>query len=297
MAIHKGHMELEIPYNYDGRFLESLTKLYPNYKDFVSFVYIAPFCEHSPNSRSHMFQEYVTMDIEEYEEHLALIRSYDLPIGVTLQGMDILSEDILRYYIEKQKVQFFMTVNDENAKLIKKINSNCITIASICKAMTKKQLLEADLSMYDRVVVDFRLNKLETIKELSKKFNCVCLSNPPCSCKTSIHTCQGHWLHLPDFDPEKCQIQRDEEGHIYKTLNDFSGILPSEMIKFSNYVTSFKLQGRECLYEIYGENALLEKLSLYLEVASKYTSNGITDEELGEIKAQSVENLNFITAF
>lgn len=290
MAIYKGHLELEIPYNFDGRYLENLIRFYPNYANFVSFIYVAPFILHSYNTRAHMKLENTPLTLSEYEEHLDLIRSYNLPIGITFQGNDILSEDILRYYIDKQHIKYFMTVNDENAKLIKQINSECITIASICKAMTKKQLLTSDLSMYDRVVVDFRLNKIEQLKELSKKFKCICLSNPPCCCRTPIITCKKHW-QTGIIDKDKCAVCHD------RILEDFAGILPSDMIEFSKYVTSFKLQGRECIPLRHGEDALLQKLSLYLEVANRYTSTGITDEEIKKIKQKSIEDLTFISTF
>ena len=164
--------KFEIPYNFCKQGLEDMLK-YENYDDiqimwgvdWIDSVYLPAFCEDSQTTRLEL--KIHPLEWFEYVDHISYIQDKGLSPDVLLQGDKKIDIDTIGKYIDLG-IDKFIVKEDANAKLIKDNFPNAMTTASITKMLTVEELKDKDLSMYDRIVLDFRLNDLDVVKSLPK---------------------------------------------------------------------------------------------------------------------------------
>lgn len=233
-------MLFEVPYNFD----EKLLHFYKKNKSYISYIYLPPFKDDSPNTRTSIQTNipgrcYMPQTRSEYERHLNLISEIGLRFVVLWQLRDLtLSQEMLSYYCNLN-TSGFIVANEQNAEIIKKYNSKLLTICSIVQKSCAN-IKNKDLSNYDYVVLYYTFNRgLDAIKQLGHiKDKIILMPNSLCD-----HDCPSthHWFPSKDkpFDSKKdCSMS-------IKTISRCSLIFPEHLYLFDNYVGGYKLQGRE----------------------------------------------------
>ena len=236
--------KFEIPYNFSK---ETIIKLIP-YQDIIETIYVPAYKGHSRSTRVEFGLDPNTL--EEYLEHIKFLQMQGFNISILFQENRLLDRKIIEFYLDKN-IKSFIVRDDNTAKLIKTINSNIEVIASITKLLTVKDINTLDLSIYDKIVLDFRLNDINIISKLPKKYKYIIIPNTLCSKDANPKLCQTHW---------------DYGDKLGNKLNCFNSACPNlatipynKLYKFDKYISTYKLQGREK----YGDS-ILEDIYLYL---------------------------------
>ena len=229
-SVQLEYRKFEIPYNFSK---ETILKLLP-YKNIIETVYVPAFKEHCHSTRFEFGLD--PSSLEEYLDHLEFLQNQGLPVSILLQEDKLLDRSIIEFYLDRH-IDSFIVRNDNTAKLIKNINPNIETIASITKLLTVEEINILDLSMYDKIVLDFRLNDLEIVSKLPIKYKYILMPNTVCSKNANPKMCRLHW---DCGDKLKCNLK------CYNPDNpNLATISPQDLHKFDKYICTYKLQGRE----------------------------------------------------
>lgn len=235
----------EIPYNFDLNLINFLKILDPD-GETISCIYIPPFVKDYQTilRGPEQAEELNSMTREEYENHIQIIQeNFPGKMQLLLQKLDIImNEDQIIYY---QNLGFnnFCVANLEQAKIIKKINSNNIIVGSIAMNITLNDLVNniQFKSYFDYFVLPFNFCKdLEQIKILPKNYKYILLVNAYCNSQ-----CKGthHWNFL--YKKEDKEIYCP--GILYKNnlkWENTTRIRPMDLNIFIPYIHVFKLQDR-----------------------------------------------------
>ena len=224
------YKKFEIPYNFSK---ETISKLLP-YKNIIETVYIPAYKEHCHSTRFEYGLD--PNNLEEYLDHLEFLQNQGLPVSILLQEDRLLDKSIVKFYLDRH-INSFIVRNDDTARLIKSIDSSIEIIASITKLLTVEEINTLDLSMYDKIVLDFRLNDLESVSKLPTKYKYILMPNTLCSKNANPKMCRIHW---DCGDKLKCNLK------CYNPDNPNLAIIsPYDLHKFDKYICTYKLQGRE----------------------------------------------------
>lgn len=252
--------KFEVPYNFDVNLMQSIKDA--GYADYVELIYSAPFFEdHDGAKKFYVHKDSTTTESwreltrEEYETRVRAITEHGFKLGILLQHpTQKVTEEIVSYYIGLG-AKSFMVSNDQTALTIRKVDPTVEIIASITKKLSVYELLERDLSMYDKIVLYFPYNRaLDTIAMLPKKYKYVLLIN--CACG---YTCPGthHWFAKADSngvelsDLNACTSSKRDEMIL---------IMPQDLHYFDEYIDTYKLQGRE-----YTTKMIIDDIERYVE--------------------------------
>lgn len=158
------------------------------------------------------------------------------------QNNKCLDTNLLKYYIDNLKINNFCVGSIEQAQQIKDINP----LAEITGSITMKimpDILNENISLYQQYFNNFVLwfpynRDLQLIKQLPEEFKYILLIN--CACHKE---CQGtaHWL-ASSAEAESqifCKASKDNN------INNKIYIPPQHLPLFNQYVSYYKLQGRE----------------------------------------------------
>lgn len=248
--------KFEVPYNYSVDYLLKLQHMVPNLKDVTEFVYLPGFKEHTYETRQSSYLVEQPQTLEQYEAHINFIKSLGLPIGIVFQERKPIDVEILRYYTDKLDINEFIVYDDENAKRIKDLKPGAKCILSVTRCLSVNDIKTNDYSLYDRIVLDFRLNDLELIKSLPDKYKYVVIANCPCSKTMPVQVCHVHWSnsgHLPVELRKICHEKNDPRVRV-------NSLIPLDELKdWDDVVYGYKLQGRDILGEM-----LLHRVVPYL---------------------------------
>lgn len=229
----------EVPYNFDM----DMINFYKQNANHVRFLFLPPYKEDSINTRTIIQSDtaldgmcYMPTSRMEYEKHLRAIKAASLEFVVLWQTSKTLTEDFLDYYISLGACGFIVAT-DENARIIKNYDSQLIVVCSIVQRLLK-DISKKNFVNYDYVVLYYpfnrSLNVFEKLKALKEKLvimpNTVCPTECP-----AMH----HWFPTKEnpFDERNCLV--------IKRMDRSSYIFPEHLYLFDEYVSGYKLQGRE----------------------------------------------------
>lgn len=231
----------EVPYNFDME----LVLYYKKHFDRINFLYLPPYKEDAINTRSSIQTHkrghcYMPLDRDEYEKHLRYISDMGLRFVVLWQNRsDIIRFEQLEYYVNLGASGFIIG-NDENAKIIKNYNPSLLVICSLVQRLRTNSDLKRDFKYYDYIVLYYTYNRsLSALKDISiLKDKLVLMPNTLCSIECpSFH----HWFPTK----EKPFNARKECYTRLETMDKCGLIFPEHLYLFDDYVSGYKLQGRE----------------------------------------------------
>lgn len=222
--------KFEIPYNFCK---ESLLGEAYRYKDKIDCVYLPAYYEHSVSTRTECGN--YPLDIDTYWEHVDFIKELGLEPSVLFQS-GIVSDEIIQMYLNRG-IRYFIVRDDNLAIRIKQLNPNTRITASIIKQLTVEDLNTKDLSMYDNIVLDFHLNRLETVKSLPKNHKYILMPNAPCYYDCPKERCMFHWFHGKELD--------ESEVFCVDLYKESCWIPANALHEYDEYIDGYKLQGRE----------------------------------------------------
>ena len=272
--------KFEIPYNYSVDYLLKIVDMVPNINEVTEFVYLPGFREHTYETRQNAYPVEVPKTLEQYECHINFIKSLGLPIGIVLQEQKPIDIDILRYYTDKLNISQFIVYDDENARRIKQLNPNAECTLSVTRCLSVYDIKHNDYSLYNRIVLDFRLNDLNLVKSLPDKYKYVVIANCPCSKNMPVEICKMHWSD-GGYLPEELRRICHEKGSPENRVNS---LIPINQLKDGdNVVHNYKLQGRDLTGDV-----LIPRIIPYL-LGEKYNPEEmITFEKNCMVRAQQV---------
>lgn len=230
----------EVPYNFD----ESLIKFYEKNSRFIRYVYLPPYKDDCPNTRTMLESDtkgrcYMPRSRREYERHLQSLFNAGLRFLVLWQLKDrIITPDIIDYYVG-HSASGFIVASDYSARMIKRHNDSLTTVCSIVQKV-RNDVHVRDFDVYDHIVLYYTFNRaLDAVKTLSRlKHKLVVMPNAICHVDCpSTH----HWFPTArkPFDPYKdCPVTC---GNIDRS----AVILPEHLSLFDDFVGGYKIQGRE----------------------------------------------------
>ncbi len=242
----------EIPYNFDLKLIDFL-EIYQEKID-LHCIYLPPYGDHYKCAKYYhtggtgiCIENTIPKTLEEYEKHINYINSkFPNKIMLLLQQNNILmSTDLLKYYYSLG-IKKFCVGSLEQAKILKELFKEEIEIiGSITMKINKKKLTQEYKKYFNGFVLWFPFNRdIKRIKELPKDFKYILLIN--CKCCTF---CDGthHWLASSkeeehDLYCPRSTLDGQDFKHIFKNL---IFIRPNDLYLFDNYISYFKLQGRE----------------------------------------------------
>lgn len=233
----------EVPYN----FSKSLVIFYKKYAKNINFLYLPPYKDDSINTRTSIETKkkgrcYMPQTRSEYENHLKYISQSGLKFVILWQDrVNCIKKDVLDYYCSLG-ASGFIIANDKNAKIIKEYNPNLIVVASLVQRLSDN-ILKRDFSYYDYLVLYYNFNRsLDALKALSSIKNKIVLM-PNTLCHIDCPSMQ-HWFPSKDkpfVQRRDCMILKDKG----KYLDRCGFISPKHLYLFDDYITGYKLQGRE----------------------------------------------------
>lgn len=243
----------EIPYNFDTKLIDFL-EIYQN-NITLHCIYLPPYKKHYRCAKYYhsgnagiSVEDSCPETLELYEMHIKYINSkFPGKIMLLLQQNNIMmQEDLLKYYF-LLGINKFCVGSLEQAKIIKNLfpDENIEIIGSITMKINKAKLTKEYEKYFDGFVLWFPFNRdIKRIKELPSNFKYILLIN--CKCCTF---CDGthHWL-APSKEAEHnlyCPRSILDGSDISKVFKDLIFIRPNDLYLFDNYISYYKLQGRE----------------------------------------------------
>jgi hypothetical protein len=248
----------EVPYNFD----ENLIQFYKQNCDKISYLFLPPYKDDMINTRTHIQthikgQCYMPSSREEYERHLSFITEAHLKFVILWQSKEDISIEKIKYYCSLGTTGFTVASNN-NAEIIKGYKANLVVISSIVRNICK-EISNIDFHNYDYIVMHFPFNRaLDVLKQLNLIKNKIILM-PNTFCHTDCPGIQ-HWFAKTqdDFVPERdCKALRDIEYSAY--------IYPEHLHIFDNYISGYKLQGRE-----YSTEVIIQMCRMYFTRVSHF---------------------------
>lgn len=228
--------KFEIPYNFCK---EAIVGIAYKYKDKIDTIYIPAFYRHTRVTRIEIDNYPKTED--EYIDHINFLQGLGFDVSILFQG-GVVDKSIVDFYLGNN-IKSFIVYDDALAIMIKELCPEAKITASITKQLSPMDIKTMDLSMYDRIVLDFRLNDIDIIKDLPKKYKYVLMPNTPCYMDCPKERCQKHWFDGFEFQKGKfCH----ELGFCKPAWID-----AKDLSVYDDYVELYKLQGREiCDYSL-----------------------------------------------
>ena len=235
-------MQFEVPYNFD----EKLIKYYQKNASHINYLYLPAYKDDSPNTRSTIQTKtkghcYMPQSREEYEGHLRKIVAAGLRFVILWQvrGLQLTPERI-KYY-SSLGTSGFIIADDENATMVKQFNQSLLAICSLVQRINNSSALhQKDLSLYDSIILYYPFNRsldaLRKIEHLKDKI--VLMPNTFCTVDCPyVH----HW-----FPNKNQEFRQSVDCPVSVATMKKSGfIFPEHLHLFDNYVSGYKLQGRE----------------------------------------------------
>ena len=233
-------MKIELPYNFnfDGKYF-SLLDSYKDKFQQIDCVYMPSFIgEGAINTRIDLVRYPKTE--EEYHEHIKEFQKRGIQITILMQRN--CSMELIDKYYTKFGIKDF-TINDNPlAREIKEKYPDMTLRLSITAKATVDEINSKELDPYDTIVLFFWYNRhLDTIKKLPKKHKYTVLVNT--TCMYNCPYCEKHWFG-EIWVTAKCIGERFTFCHALNFKNT-AYIRPCDTHYFENYVSSFKLEGRE----------------------------------------------------
>lgn len=217
-----------VPYNFDS----DLCIAYSERSEYIQSVFVPAFYDDCLCTRLLATDFMNTIPTREiYEFHIQNLINCGLTVEILMQEPTFIpSNEIIKYYVNLG-VRCFTVGNDEACKAIKRFDDTLMVNASITQALSPNQINELKAS-YDTIILYFWYNRnISTIKNLPKKYKYTILVNS--SCISQCEECQKHWF-LEDCS--NCMINLEKYS---------SQIVPSDLHYFDNYISCYKLQGRD----------------------------------------------------
>lgn len=233
--------KFEIPYNFSKHCLKKIVDNHFTEDDWIEFVYIPAYYKHCHTTRLEYGR--FPSNIDDYIGHIRFIQSLRLDIAVLLQSEEELEDSVISFYLNLG-VRNFIVKNDNTARRIKQLNPNAKTIASITKLLTLNDILAKDLSMYDKIVLDFRMNDIDIVRKLPKSLHYILMPNSKCCKDTPKERCMTHWGYT-NFNFLENEFKCNETSMGVNSAY----LTPDQLKYFDEYVDGYKLQGREIPYD------------------------------------------------
>jgi len=264
----------EVPYN----FSKKLLFYYRSNKKYINYVFVPPYKDDSPNTRSSIETHrkgscYMPTTREEYESHLQKITQYGLKFVVLWQVPNfVIPQESIVYY-QKMGASGFIVGNDDSAKLIKKIDPSLVVICSLVQRVCSKAL-SRDFTYYDKVLLYYPYNRgINALKRLSfMKEKIVLMPNTHCHVDCpSMH----HW-----FPKQDNSFTSKTDCPAIREISMSGFISPKDLYLFDDYVSGYKIQGRE-----YTTDMIIYICSLYFQ---RKSSRGLLRIMIGENLTEKV---------
>ena len=157
---------------------------------------------------------------------------------------NILSDQLLEWYLTNFNITKFCVGNIEQAKQLKNYNPNFEIIGSITMKIDKQKLLSNEdyFKYFNGFVLWFPFNRdLDAIAELPKDFKYVLLANGGCH----IY-CTGtqHW-YAKSFEEDQACFKKCNLSQLRKNPVTSMTVRPMDLQFFDPFITYYKIQGRE----------------------------------------------------
>ena len=256
--------QFEIPYNFDKHLIKLLHNIDPSGESYHC-IYMSPHINdyHAAKrfTRNTLFNnksmvELQNFTFEHYLEHVNNIINVfgKNKLMLLLQQNEYCMEtSILIKYINLGFSKFCVG-SIEQAKAIKQLMPNAEITGSITmKIMPNMLISNPEYSIFNNFVLWFPYNRnLNLIQQLPKDYNYILLVN--CSCNKNCNGTQ-HWLAKTQ-EEEDTIICPNKNNKI--SIQDTILIPPGDLQLFDNYITYYKLQGRE-----YSTYQLIQDVCMY----------------------------------
>ena len=234
-------MKIELPFNFnkDQEYFNLLDTRKSQFEN-IDCIYLPTFESGSMNTRENMITYPETE--KEYRKYIREFQDRDLGVNILMQK-NITFDTIRKYYLNYGINDF--TINDHAiASEIKEKYPDIKLRLSITAKATPEDINSSILDPYDNIVLFFWYNRhLDIIKELPKNHNYTVLCNT--LCLWNCPYCETHWfgndiLKISGMCGPKKILWGD-------TLNfkNTAYIRPEDIKYFEDYVSVFKLEGRE----------------------------------------------------
>ena len=248
--------KFELPYNFnlDGEYFTFLDNLGEK-KNCLDCIYLPCFSENGEqlNTREELIGAHIPKTWGEYTDHITRLKAYGVPISLLCQRNATL--ELIETHINKFDIHDFIINDDSLAlKLKEKYGDKIFLRLSITRKVTSEELETEDFSMYDNICLFFWYNRhLDVLKKLPKQYSYAIIVNTYC-----LYNCSAveHWFAKRRFMPP-CMC-----GKYYKFKLNFPKIAyirPEDLNYFDNYVSVYKLEGRE-----FKTNQISEALEKYM---------------------------------
>ena len=178
------------------------------------------------------------------EEYVGYIREFQKRnIDVTILMQKNSSMEMVGKYHNEYGINDFTINNNELAFKIKEKYPNIKLRLSITAKATVDDINNHALDAYDNIVLFFWFNRhLDVIKKLPKTHEYSVLCNT--RCLYNCPYCDRHWFEV-GYRVE-CMDEKIYSG-IELDFNRIAFIRPCDLKYFEDYVSVFKLEGRECI--------------------------------------------------
>ena len=234
-------MKIELPFNFniDGQYFNLLDSRIDHFKD-IDCVYFSSFENGGTNTRESL----VTYP-ETEKEYCKYIKEFqDRKISVNILIQRNASLDLIRKYHLDYGINDF-TINDHTlAADIKEEYPDIKLRMSLTSRVTPKEIGSSILNPYDNIILFFWYNRhLDVIKELPKNHEYTILCNT--ICLWNCQDCEKHWFgHNVTEITNRCFKKKILWGDTLQFKNT-AYIRPEDIKYFEDYVSVFKLEGRE----------------------------------------------------
>ena len=234
-------MKIELPFNFnwDRKYFD-LFDAHKNSFCNIDCVYMPTYETGGINTRESLVKYPETE--EKYRKYIRMFQDRDIAVNVLVQR-NVTLETIKKYYLNYGVNDF--TINDNIlAKKIKEQYPDIRLRLSITAKVTPDEISREDLEPYDDIVLFFWYNRqLDVIKSLPKKHSYTVLCNT--ICLWNCPYCEEHWFGGKDIRfTLKCGSKKILWGDTLK-FKDTAYIRPEDVVYFEDYVSVFKLEGRE----------------------------------------------------
>lgn len=250
------YRQFEIPFNHTDELLQFLNRNKNLLLRYVKHILVAPFIDDYKSTRHN--EAIKPVNRTEYEHQIMQLQSMGYKIALLFNMPGNVDESMIEYYT-KLNIDTFIINNDEVAISLHKLGFT--TISSITKRMQLNDIISRDLSMYDYIVLDYTFNaSLDRIKKLPKTNKYILMVNTLCD-----YTCDfySHWQEKANY-----QCPRLINGDKNTTM-----IKPQDYNLFDEYISIYKLQGRE-----YSTKIIVEHIMYYILQKYKYGDNRPTPD-------------------
>ena len=229
--------ELPFNFNFDGEYFNLLDER-KEYFAQIDCVYMPSF---ETNGLTNTRIDLVKYPKTEEEYHNYILEFQKRGINITILMQKNASMELIEKYHNEYGINDFTINNNELAARIKEKYPDIKLRLSITAKATVEDINSNKLDAYDNIVLFFWYNRhLDVIKTLPKKHEYSVLCNT--LCLWDCPYCERHWF---DVGYEvKCYHEKVLQG-IVLDFTKIALIRPCDIKYFEDYVSVFKLEGRE----------------------------------------------------